>query len=246
MDNNEMKKLFAQWKSLNNDVFSASIKQYDLSTLENLAVGLAVEIDKRDLRSSHFRSDKVLNLLKERRDRLNSHFEWTIENQKLLLVVNDMFLSTWEKAVAEAKSIMVALENRILSDDNFLADYEIEIELIPYITGLDTDNKKNEIYETIEDLLSKKQQGRWFLSENISHSHFNIEKDRVCTYLDRSSNWNLEYFNHVFDSHYIGLSIHELLDSHIWSFYDILRINYIWTDISVHHQSDFYLKNTRN
>jgi hypothetical protein len=241
-----MKKLFAQWKSLNNDVFSASIKQYDISTLEDLAVGLAGEIDKRDMRSSYFKYYKVLDLLMERSIRLNSHFEWTIENQKLLLAVNDMFLNTWEKAIAEAKSIMVTLENRILSNDNFLADYEIEIELTPFIMRIDTDDEENETHETFEDLLSGKQHGCWYLSESLSHIHFNTEKDRVSFYLDRSENWNSEYFNHVFDRHYIGLSIHELLDSQIWSFNDILRINRIWTNINVRYQSDCYLKNARS
>jgi hypothetical protein len=220
----------------------AFIKQYDVSTLENLAI----ELNKKLSPAHHFSDSNLWTLLNERRIRLDSHFEWTVENQKQLLVVNDMFLNAWEKAINEAKTIMYSLENRISNNDDYLMDYEIEVELTPY-TWPDNDDKKEtkEAYETFEDLLSEKQHGSWFLSESLSHTHFNTDKDRVSFYLDRSCNWNLEYFNHVFDLHYIGLSIHELLDAGVWCFSDILQIKNIWSNINVIHQSDLYLKNYR-
>jgi hypothetical protein len=137
MNNDMIKKILAELNPLDNDAFLAPIKQYDVSALEYPAI----ELNKKLSPGPHFRYSNLWTLLHERRNRLDSHFEWTVENQKQLLVVNDMFLNAWEKAINEAKTIMYSLENRISNNDDFLMDYEIEVELTPYI-WLDNDNRK--------------------------------------------------------------------------------------------------------
>jgi hypothetical protein len=198
-----------------------------------------------EYRKSHdwLRFSNLGKILREREHKLNFYFEWTDENQKKLLAVNEMFLNAWEKTLAETKSIMCTLENQIADKNDFLTDYEIRIKIIPYLLSDKDDIDDSET--VFDELLSEEFIEECYLSEHFSHCHFERYKDSDSRYIDRSFNWNLEYFDHIFDRHYIGLSIHQLLDTHIWSFYDILRINRIWSDINVTYQSEMYLKNDR-
>ena len=50
-------------------------------------------------------------------------------------------------------------------------------------------------------------------------------------YLNRKLNWNREFLDNQFDDHYIGYCIHELLETCVWSFQDLLNIEEIWTRI---------------
>ena len=55
-------------------------------------------------------------------------------------------------------------------------------------------------------------------------------------FLDTSQNWNIEYFGEIFEHNYIGYAIHVLLETHEWSFKDIINIIKIWADVKIKHQ----------
>jgi hypothetical protein len=55
-------------------------------------------------------------------------------------------------------------------------------------------------------------------------------------------NWNIRCFGNTFDNNYICYQIHELLDTDIWSLYDIVNISKITADVKIINQH--YLKMT--
>ena len=79
-----------------------------------------------------------------------------------------------------------------------------------------------------------------FITDMVSHCHYNRiinDKDfeKPIT-IDKSMNWNSEYFNGEFDNDYICYAIHYMLDTHAWSFADVLSIGDIWVNVEVTHQ----------
>jgi len=57
-------------------------------------------------------------------------------------------------------------------------------------------------------------------------------------YLNKEQNWNIDAcFKGKFNEHFISQAIHDLYDHTNWSFYDILRINYLWTDLKIIQQN---------
>jgi hypothetical protein len=58
------------------------------------------------------------------------------------------------------------------------------------------------------------------------------------TLFKRDLSWNIApCLRGKFDEHYISYSIHELVEHTCWSLSDILRINYLWTELQVWHQN---------
>jgi hypothetical protein len=134
-----------------------------------------------------------------------------------------------EKTHTEAKLVVGGLEKRIQDNDPFLKDYEVEIELTPYM------HERNE--ETDDDfaLVLSEPIGLTAISYHFSHCNFCNHDNEIPLYIDKSLNWNFEYFDETFASYYIGYAIHALLDCH-WSFSDILKIKTIWGDVEIEHQ----------
>ena len=184
--------------------------------------------------TEHDLNEMIGRILYERKHRLNEGFKWTEENKARFLFINDQLYDACVKGWEEAKETAAALEKRIKQRNSFLKDYEIEITLniYPKIKG------ERRWASELESYLGHEETR--LLEMNISHSHYkrkfkkeNADKPML---IDKSTNWNIEYFDGVFDNDYICYAIHGLLDTDGWSFVDILSINKIWVDVEVKHQ----------
>ena len=217
----ELKKLYNKklYKKLCDEV-----KKHSIETLELLATEL-YEGQFLEKERHHI----LCTILKERATKLNKNFEWTDENRKRLLEINDKFMQIFEVAYDEALTVAQGLENRIKNNDKFITDYEIEIKINAYMHDQFYDNDLS----MFGYVLSEPE------FDTISHRFGYLspidEQKETPIYLDKSLNWNIEYFEDNFKDNYICCQIHELLDNY-WSFYDILNINKIWTDVKVIHQ----------
>jgi hypothetical protein len=184
------------------------------------------------LRKSCF--DILDKILLERALKIGSTFEWTDENKQKLLKVNDKFMQVFEDAYNEAVFFANELENRINNNDKFIKDYEVEIRITPYMSDRFYNDDING--NCIGYVLSEPDPHSP-INFSFGHYHFQCEKP---IYLDKSLNWNREYFGDTFKDNYICYEIHKLLDSH-WSLTDIINIDKIWADVEVIHQH--YIEN---
>jgi hypothetical protein len=205
------------------------IESFSVETLESLAV----EIYKNDyFRSTNSHDRKILDaILEERADKLNKNFTWTPDNIDRLLKINDKLMEVFEKAYQEAKSVVSGLYKRMQENDPFLKDYEVDIELSPYMSDYESDEETNNDF----DFVLSEPIGLVPISDSLGHYATFEPNSGPPIYLDKSMNWNTEYFDEAFSNYYIGYSIHALLDSN-WSFPDILRIKTIWGDVKIEHQ----------
>lgn len=203
----------------------------DLETLEALAVVLYEDyLRKRTRRDQELFS----RILSSRKWKLNESFVWSEENQKAFLRINDEIADAFEKAHAEAVQTAKELEKRIADGDTFLNDYEFNIRLGLYLTE---DYYPEDSDSSIGFVLSEPYNDYYPISASFSHSSIKRLLSEESIYLDKSFNWNIEYFGDVFNDSYIGYGIHALLDSGYWSFKDILSINRIWSDVIVTKQN---------
>jgi hypothetical protein len=230
MNNNELAEILEKLKKLPCDKLpyyirlNSDIEQYSVETLELLAVKLYEEYSRKNL----IKDRRLLEMiLLERFIKLNRSFEWTKENKERLIKVNDKITQVFENAYNEAVPIAKELENRLNNNDDFIKDYEIEIKLRLFMG--------DEFYDDgncgIGSVLSEMESGYYPINYLLVH-----DLSEKPIYLDRSENWNIEYFGNTFDNDYIGYAIHALLDTSRWSFKDIININSIWADVEVKHQ----------
>jgi hypothetical protein len=208
------------------------IKGYPVETLELLAI--EIYENSLTLREEPLGIFKII--LRERVIKLNNNFEWTNGNKQKLLNVNDKFMQVFDMAYNEAISSAFELENRIKNNDQFIKDYEIKIKMTPYWN--------EQFYKgngSIGYVLSEPKPLYSIIKYSFGHSSYNDEINEKPIYLNKSLNWNTEYFGDTFKDNYICFEIHELLDSQEWSFNDIIIINKIWADVEVIYQH--YIEN---
>jgi len=185
-------------------------------------------------------TDELMDLLRERRKELNINFQWDDENIEQFKEVNERIMEAcengWNESVKEAQ----ALEKRIKSGDSFLNDYEIDVRLMVYLEIAD-DYEEGE-REELEGFLAEET----YLQSigHISHVHYDhaMKKENLPLAIDKSTNWNGEFFGDRFHDYYICYFIHRLLDTRVWSYPDILNIVCIWSDVEVLHQKCTELK----
>jgi len=208
--------------------------------LEGLAIeeleGLATELYKKEVFPKWGYLFGPLELvLSERRRRLDAGFEWTAEAKERLLLVSEKFFAAFDSGYAEAMSIADSLEKRI-AGGGFLRDYEIDIEMTPYLRSSTADPCR----PSFEYVLTEPLSSVWFSVFHfhcVGHDSYSDERE-MPLYFDRSFDWNSEYFNGAFDGKIINYGIHELLDTVAWSFQDILDIDDLFIDVHVRHQSE--------
>jgi antirestriction protein len=174
------------------------------------------------------------DLLGERKRRLNKDFQWTDKTRARFLQVNNQLFDACKRGWQEAVKTADALEQRIKQRESFLKDYEISIivNAYPAISG-------NRITaEHVAECLAC-EPGVADV-ERISHCHYHHVHDhenwpKSC--IDESTNWNSEFFNGEFKDDYICYMIHTMLDSHRWSYPDILSVKGIWVNVEVTYQN---------
>ena len=181
------------------------------------------------------KKEAVCNLLRFRCHCRDKNFTWTDENKRRFFRINNAFVDSCEKAWAEALATAEALEERIKQQDRFLNDYEIDIKIDAYP------------YPALDDEEGFEEFDAYFCEfyelpriSSISHSSYK-DDDRTRLFIDKTTNWNIEYFGDEFENDYICYAIHRLIDTGIWSFEDILSIKQIWADVNVAHQNCFNL-----
>ena len=221
------------------EAISEIIAGYRTPKLVKIAAALAdmkSHSGKYSKYTEHDLADMLDDVLEERRRRLDADFEWTDENRARFLLISDRLYDASVKAWQEAEETAASLEKRIKKKDSFLKDYEIEIAVTPYpkIRGEREAAVTVALYLAEETLVCMKT--------DISHIHYHRHiggdgdgyEENLLT--DKSMNWNIEYFNGVFDNDYICYAIHVILDTGVWSFADVLAIERIWADVEVTHQ----------
>ena len=207
-------------------------KLFTIQKLEELALYLYNNERKYPKDELHYLLDDILS---ERVMQMNKNFEWTEENKQKFLDINDNFIKIFENAYNEALKIAEDLESRIKNNDSFIKDYDIEIQIQPYIK-----DEKN--YEDIDGcfalVLCEPLSSLYPINHGIGHSYYEKILTETPIYLDKSFNWNLENcFGRIFENNYIGYAIHELQDSNKWSFFDIINIVKIFAEVKVYHQN---------
>jgi hypothetical protein len=225
-----------------NDIYHI-LKEYDIKTLEILAIEL-YEKEWYEIRENPIipksKLDEILNeVLYVRCSKLNSKHTWTEKDINEILRVSDLFVTSFEKAVVYANKIKNNLQNK-KNKNIFLMDFEIEIKLSPYLSG----------YEAVEDDMSS--YFMYVLCEPIVNKYYSVltvdirHEEENKKYYDKSEIWRQKDFDieniealSCFRTHFISYAIHELLDTKVWSFQDIISINRICAEVLVMHQSFF-------
>jgi hypothetical protein len=227
VEKKEVTTMLVNLRSMTYENRHTEIEHYSVETLESLAV----ELYENDIARKTHAYDRwmVWDILMKRAHKLNRNFTWTSENIDRLLKINDKLTEVFEKAYKEAKSVVSGLEKRIQDNDPFLKDYEVEIELTPYMHDPD-DETEDEFALVLSEPI-----GNSAISHHFSHCDSRNQHDEIPLYIDKKLNWNIEYFDETVNDYYIGYAIHALLDNH-WSFPDILRIKTIWGDVKIDHQ----------
>jgi hypothetical protein len=212
--------------------FDDVLKEHDRPSLEKIAVYLW----KKRWGSSVYKDQlaKIIDdILFERSYRLNEALIWTDNNKKELLRVNDLLITSFEKACSHAKTVLNETERKKNNND-FVMDYDICVKLIPLIKG----------YDELEEA------GEWgfahVLCEPLGEDkEIILETDEDGgLYLDKDDNWD-EGLGEHFKDHHISYAIHNLYDSIIWSFQDIININKVRAKVTIKHESFFDMENCK-
>lgn len=192
------------------------VKNYSVEDLESFAMAVEKDFDGHFMLMRQYIRNRILY---QRAKKMNDAFEWTSENKQKLLSVNEKFMRAFEDVYNRALSIANNMDRIKQGDDDYI---DIEIKITPYLENPFTFDfiSWNDLPYFI---------ALWFPFGYISYN------DDEPIYLDRSQNWNIEYFGDVFKDDYICYAIHELLDRH-WSFSDIINIERISTDIVITHE----------
>jgi len=230
------------------DLFDA-LEKASIAELETLAVELRENyrkaklslhghrIPKKDILTRIENAAPLYWVLRKRKSRLNAAFKFTPKTIARLLRVNKHLEDSLEKARQEARPIMLEMEKRIKAKDAFLDDYELEMNLAPYVG-------KPGIYEILEG--------------TTHHTYGDMTRSKHCLqdyYGDNGKepdsldlmNWNIDMHPHnkVFENHHICYLMHELYDHTLWSLPDILKIKTIWIDIKICHQHFAHIRQFR-
>jgi len=208
------------------------IEQFSVEILEKLAVNLYEENLLNGIRNINGNDLDLLDeILSERVTKIQSCFEWTNEKKEKLLKVNDKFMQIFEKAHAEAIFAFNELDKRLKNNDDYVKNYDITIK-ISFFMG---DEYYRHDFNSFGFILSEPISGFSPVEYFFGHSGTaNLEKTPI--YLDKESNWNIEYFNNKFNDNYICYAMHELMDTDKWSLDDIINIKKILADVEIKHQ----------
>jgi len=132
---NELTELLEKLENMRHEELWNELEQYPVEKLESLAVRLYKNHSSDGFDRKFLKEDLLRRILSTRFTKLNSVFEWTQENKERFLKVNDTIMRVFEKAYNEALPIAKELNRRSNSNDDFIKDYEVEIELHLYLYG---------------------------------------------------------------------------------------------------------------
>ena len=167
------------------------------------------------------------DIIETRRSKLNGEFKWTDENKKRIAQVSGDFTNAWEDGFSKAKAIIEALYEKETDKASFQNKYHFEIILNP--KEMDEDgcfdsNIINEFGILGEDLLSMN-----VIYDPETKCEDSFWNDNC---INRELNWNTGNLSGIaLDEHRICWAVYILSD--FWALSDIIRINYIFTEVKV-------------
>jgi len=239
MENENLMDILKKLIELPYDSFIKEIEQYTLKTLEHLIIKIYEDypiwrMNKKNNIFSYFKNNEVMHLydtlLSERKAKKDKYFKLTGKNKNKLLMVNKYILDVFEKAYNEAISVANELENRITNNDDFLNDYEIEIE-INFYNGDDYDG-----FDSIGYVLSEPISDACHpIKYSIGHDDF-LRRMNYQINFDDSYDWNDALFGFPVTGNDIVFTMHRFFSHSNWSYTDILNIKRIWADVKVTRQ----------
>jgi hypothetical protein len=165
-------------------------------------------------------------ILLERLGRLNRNFDATTADIAHYLLLNDKIEAKLKKVAAEAQILSSQLDKRIKEKDPFINDYELVIEVTPFI---DTKTKK------------------WPPDDIDIYYVLNKNVQQFSYFLDAlTEKGNLMFDDNWYDlcgmpsselaGHHICYFLHEMWEHNLWSLPDILRMHEFRTAIRIRYQ----------
>jgi len=228
MDTVNLIKNLTKLKEMPCDKQIDKVEKYSVASLEFMAGTLYDEYSFQDCKKKEI----LDNVLRERAHKLNKIFKWTADNKKIFLTINDKITLIFEKAYNEAIKIANEFEKRIIDNDDFIKDCQIEIKISLYMDEAYYSASKN---HKIGDVLSEPISNYYPISLSIGHYNFKKYLSEKPLFLDKTINCNID-FGDTFNNEYIGYAMNILLDNNLWSFHDIVNVKTIWADVVVAHQ----------
>jgi hypothetical protein len=187
----------------------------------------------------------VLDILLRRKILLDRKFEWSPENIRRIVTVSDKFLAAWEAGFAKAKSIIDILYEKEPDKEAFWDNYAVEITLDPQILVKNPETGEFEypgdtVYPVLVDYLAAEYELNISVGENDYNPATKDESGfREDSHVSRKLSWNIEGFGDIdLADQYICYAIHILYSHHEWANEDILKINYIDSQVEITHLSN--------
>ncbi|GAP72040.1 hypothetical protein SAMD00024442_22_33 [Candidatus Symbiothrix dinenymphae] len=173
-------------------------------------------------------------MLQCRKQKLNAEFVFTPENTTKILRLNEQLMDCLEKLRQEAEQETVYLNQKKAGNNAFLHDYEIDCNIHPFIYV--KDEETGEMQEATEGI-----DGLLHLMWNEYMLQFHAANDDLrehSLYFNKELNWNECDMpgNGELADFYIGYGIHELVDHSLFSLSDIVRINFLWGEVTTRQQ----------
>jgi hypothetical protein len=165
-------------------------------------------------------------ILLERLGRLNRNFEATAADIEHYFFLNDNIESSLKKAVTEAQILSSQLDKRIKEKDPFVKEYELKIEVIPFI--------EDKVIEwTPED-----ENIYFVLGESVKEFSYSLSS--------LTEKGNLMFDHNWYDlcgmpssklaGHHICYFLHEIWEHTVWSLPDLSHIRKVRTEIRIRCQ----------
>lgn len=164
------------------------------------------------------------DFLFERQKLLNEKFVWTEDARKQILLLNEKIFACEKLLHEEYAAKKKELEDRESRNDKFLTDYNISMKLELWIYTPNKDGELDEpeegtIYSFINDKLHVH-------ADMIPRKNYNNEE---------LLNWNDE-MGKLFENDFLHYAFHCMCDHEHLAWEDILKINYIWSEVNVDYQ----------
>lgn len=218
----------------NYDDLHKHLSQYMPDALLQMAAQLLCRREKSAPYSSFDLELVIIDVLHARERQLNNGWFFTEHDHERFLKISNELYDVCQKGWNEALKTARELELRMEQGDDFLRDYEIKVCFRPY-SSLDQKGIDEDLHFEAVSYFAEEFPYTYFV-DSIRHHSYAENAGRIPFCLDKSMNWNCEYFDGEFDNDYISYPIHIFLDEGIWSFSDICLINNISIDVKVEHQ----------
>lgn len=255
------------WEEFAKEGKEEIIKHYQqyasVTDLEQEACKLSVDINKIKCFQHHKNIlpevnidllEYLLNVILEYRvEILDDNFSWNDEFKKQLLELNEKIKEGFTSAYNQAEAVFENLIDNLKSENAFLQDFNLSINLRPFILE---PNEKHFFLEERGDesiyyVIYNKLQEEILWNDHIiiDRDNFNKSKKELKNIFTKQllhKKFNetdftmdinkFENINRFFDCCKFGSAWCSLISCRYLSWYDILKINEIWIEVNVTHQ----------